>query len=352
MPYPRILSILAVASLLPMVALGQAPAPAEVPTLAENAIIDAIIKLRLRERIAADVVQEVSMLDQTFSLEGNYFKDTGHRVRLRLDLKGLGDTGSTMLQVCDGKILWDYQKVLNNQTYRRREITPILKRLEDPNLDDQFRGMILTQIGFGGPEALLTGLQKAIKFDQFAEENDEGVAAFVLGGTWRDRSVLMGPGERSLSPTDRLPPYIPSNVRVFIDKATSWPYKVVMIGNAPLMLREDNRAIGPDGRPIGVKKAAPKVEPSRITLKYKLKPDSEIKAEYFFFQTPADASTANLKDDTQEFLDLLEQYIQVQINQKKAEAAKAEGEPLLKAPPIEIPSPRDNAPTPGPATPK
>jgi len=42
------------------------------------------------------------MLNQKFSLEGHYYKDTDHRVRLQLKLKGLGDTGSTMLQVSAG----------------------------------------------------------------------------------------------------------------------------------------------------------------------------------------------------------------------------------------------------------
>ena len=72
------------------------------------------------------------MLNQKFKLEGNYYKDTGHRIRLQLKLVGLGDTSSTMLQVCDGKVLWDFQKVLGMQSYRKREITPILKKLEDP----------------------------------------------------------------------------------------------------------------------------------------------------------------------------------------------------------------------------
>jgi hypothetical protein len=352
MPYSRLIPTLVVGLLVPLVAWAQAPAPVpatEPPNFAEPALANAILQLRVREKIAAEIVQDVDMLNQKFSLEGTYYKDSDHRVRLQLKLKGLGDSGSTMLQVCDGKVLWDYQSVLGMQpNYRRRDIGQILKRLQDPALDDFFRSQVITQLGFGGPEAMLTGLQKAIKFDQFSDEKFEGVDSFIIGGTWRDRTGLLGPNDRPLGPMDRLPPYIPSNVRVFIDKANSWPYRIEMIGNAPLMLAEDNRQLGPDGRPIGVRKAPPKVDPSRITLKYKLLPVTEVKPELFAFSAPADASSANLVDETETFLGYLDNYIQNVLAQKKAEAAKAEGGPLLKAPPIEVPSPAPSTDLPVP----
>jgi hypothetical protein len=121
-----------------------------------------------------------------------------------------------------------------------------------------------------------------------------------------------------------------------------------MIGNAPSMLQEDTRQLDPNGRPIGVKKAPPKVDPSRITLKYKLLPLTELKPELFVFSAPADASSANLVDDTELYLGYLDQGIQAVIAQRKAEAAKAEGGPLLKAPPIEPPSPAPSTELPQP----
>ncbi len=340
MPYLRLIPILALTLLVAVVARGQqAPAPDQAPApapelaasesskLANNVLTEAIIKLRLRERIAARITQVVDMLNQKFRLDGVYYKDTGHRLRLQLDLSGLGDTTSTMLQVCDGKVRWDYQKVLNMQTYRRLDITPIFKRLEDPILDDQFRGTIISNLGFGGPEAMLVGLQKTIAFDQFADEVFDSVPTYILGGKWKDRAGLLGPNDRPISPTAPLPPYIPSNVRVFIAKDTLWPYRIEMIGNAPSMLQEDTRQIGPDGRPVGVKKAPPKVDPSKIVLNYTLLPETEIKpGEHFVFATPRDA--ANLIDETDQFLAQLDQYIQMETTRKKTEAAKGE-EPVF-----------------------
>ncbi|WP_435010505.1 hypothetical protein P12x_001775 [Tundrisphaera lichenicola] len=350
MPYSRLIPMLVVGLLVPLVAWSQDPAPAtqaNSSTLANNVLTETIIKLRLREKIAASIEQTVDMLNQKFSLEGNYYKDTGHRVRLQLNLKGLGETGSLMAQVCDGKVLWDYQKVLGMQSYRRRDITQILKRLEDPALDDLFRNLITTQLGFGGPEAMLTGLQKAIEFDQFADEKVEGVETYILGGTWKDRSGLLGANDRPLPPTASLPPYIPKNVRVFIRKDDLWPYRIEMIGQAPLLLQENVKQIDPaTGRTIGVSKAPPKVDPSKVVLNYKLLDVAEVKPELFDFTAPADASSTNLVDDTEQFLGQLDQYIQTIAAQKKAEAAKAEGELLFKAAPLDAPSPSIDSPAP------
>ena len=157
---------IALVAVVGLLARAQAPDPSatpaapELPTPAETVLDTATIKVRLMDRIAAKVVQNVDMLNQQFTLTGEYFKDfksgasykdTMYRVRLELNLDGLGNTKATMLQVCDGKILWDYQKVLASPSYRKREITPILERLDNPVVDPLFRGIVIANMGFGGP---------------------------------------------------------------------------------------------------------------------------------------------------------------------------------------------------------
>ena len=370
----RPVAAMAITLILPFLAQGQVPVPdaAPAPTspappaqpsvsaadsaqLANNALVTTIIQLRLRQRIAARVEQVVDMLNQKFELKGSYYKDAGNRVRLQLDFVGTGDDGSTMLQVCDGKILWEYQKVMGMKNYRKRDITAILKKLEDPNFDEEFRNQVMTQLGFGGPEALLTGFMTAIGFDQFSDEVVEGVPTFILGGKWKDRSGLFGPNDRPLPPTAPLPPYIPSNIRVFVDKAKLWPYRIEMIGVAPLLM-DDTREIDPvTKRPIGVRRPQPKVDPTNITLRYTLLPDSEIKPdEQFVFTTPRDAT--NLVDETEGFLALLDQMSTYKQNEKKAkEAAEGASEATIKAPPLDLPSQTPapiSTPPPEPPAPK
>ena len=359
MPYSRIIPTLVIAWLIPQVTHGQAPNPAQPPTtpataqafapvsppandpavLAGNVLDTTAIQLRLRPRIAATIVQKVDMLNQKFRLEGNYYKDTGNRVRLQLDLVGLGDLGSTMLQVCDGKVLWEFRKVLGIQDYRRRDLVPILQRLENPALDDFFRSLVMTQLGFGGPEALVMGFQKSVKFDKFSDKTVEGMDCWVLEGAWRDRAGLTSPNEPPLNPTIPLPPYIPSNVTITIEKKTFWPFLIEMVGNPVPLISEDVRQYDPvTNKPIGPKKPAPKVDPSKIILRYTLLPDTEIKPEVnFAFSAPKDAP--NFLDDTEPFLVALDGMIEGEIKRKKSEAASKgeDDQRILKVNPLEAP---------------
>jgi hypothetical protein len=331
-----------------------APPPATGQPQAEARLNYAIVQVRVMERIAARIDMDVDMLNQKFKMDGNYYKDTGNRIRLQLNLVGLGDTDSKMLQVCDGKILWDFQQVLSMQSYRKREIVPILKKLEDPGLDANFRIMITSNMGFGGPEAMLTGLAKVIGFDQIAPEKLDGVDVVVIRGTWRDRTNLLGPNERGLPPTAPLPAYIPANVAIYLGTNDGWPYKIEMIGRAPLLMEETREIDKATGRPIGRPIKPPKVDPTKITLRYKLLPMTEITPGLFNFEPPANVAATAIEDDTEKFLAGLDQYIQMELQRKKAEAAKAEAEPpLLKAKPIDVPSSPTGeglGATPGPGT--
>ena len=318
-------------------------AAADSAALANNVILESIIKLRLRERIAATIDQTVDMLNQKFHLKGSYYKDTGHRVRLQLNYEGARDQGSTMLQVCDGKTLTEYVQVAGMKKYTVRQITPIFKKLEDSGLEDDFKNLILNNLGFGGPEALLIGFQSEIAFNQFADKTPEGipnaVPSYVLGGTWKNREGLLGDNRRNLSPTAPLPPYIPSNVQIFIDKATLWPYRIEMIGNAPSLMEEVQEYDKNTGRPVGARKAQPKVDPSKITLLYTLLPESAIKPEeQFVFTIPQ--GVARPEDGTEAFLGQLDQMILMKQNEVKAKEAAGEGaEAMIKAPPLDLPEP-------------
>ena len=295
----------------------------EPPTDAESTLDAAIAGLKSIISFSADIVQSVDMLNQKFDVKGVYLRASNHRVYLKLAVSGLGDTPATTLQVCDGATLWDYQQVLETQSYRKLTMTSILKKLNDPILDADKREQILSGLGFAGPEAMLVGLRRAVRFDQKAEDKLDGKKVWVIRGQWKDRAGLVGPGQQPLPPTMPLPSYIPSNVTIWIGQDDHWPYRIDMIGNALSLLQQDSRRLGPDGRPIGPKIPAPKVNPSRISLKYtnvKINPD--LPPGSFAFTAPADAK--GVADGTDEFLSRLYILIQSETNKKKAEGAKAD----------------------------
>ena len=358
MPYvKRLISAVLISCLAPLIALAQAPAPPPVPAtpatppaappLLNSSDGRTVSRRRHHQgpphgadrrldragcRHAQPEVQAGSAI---------ITRTPAYRIRLQLKLEGLGDTGSTMLQVCDGKILWDYQKVLKMQQYRKKEITPILKKLEDPNLDAQFRGLVIANMGFGGPEAMLSGLRKVgqVRPDPRGKARGgwrHGRRGSALAGTWRDRTGLLDLNDRPLAPTAPVAPYVPSNVRVFIGKTNGWPYKIEMIGNAPTIAAPNSipgRSTPPPAGRSASRGSRPRSFPAKITLAYKAASRSR--------RSPTRSSSSPLrptcpatsvKDETEEFpRPARPVYPDDETNRKKAEAAKAEGEALAEA---------------------
>jgi outer membrane lipoprotein-sorting protein len=313
------------------------PAPAP-ETEAEKTIADAVKKLRELTSVSAVLTEEVEMLKTRFGIKGRYLKAPGSRFRLELTVDDrLPDAEkSIMLQNCDGVWLWDYQKVLESRNYRKMKIDKILEKLKSAEFDDTFREQITSQLGFAGPDALLIGLKKVVQFDQKTAETLDGKPVWLVAGMWRSREGLLGPNQQPLPPTGPLPSYVPELVKVWIGQQDGWPYRVELLGRVPtILLYEDTRRVGPDGRPIGSRNAfnIQKVEPTKITLVYSdVKLNPTIEEKDFAFTAPADA---RVDDSTEIILNGLEQRLQMLAAQKKAEAAKASESVLPES--IEIP---------------
>ena len=319
-----------------------AAAADEPPTEAEKEIDAAIKKIAKLESVAADLLQEINMLNQKYTIKGRYLKAPNTHVYLKLTVAGLPDTSATSLQVCDGETLWDYQVVLDSQNYRKLSIKPILERLNSPELSEKIKDQAITSMGLSGPETLLVGLRRTIRFAQKEEDEVDGKKVWRLRGTWRTRQGLVSPDGRQLAAAGFLPPYIPMDGTLYLGKDDGWPYKLVLVGRKPSPLFETRR-LGPDGRPIGSKSSIEKITPSEIRLTYsEVKLNAKIRLDEFAFQAPP---AAVVDDSTEAIVKGLDQAISMETQRKKSEAAKKEG-PVLDQP-IDIPPPPDlNAPRP------
>jgi outer membrane lipoprotein-sorting protein len=327
----------------PPLAPGAPPAqpttPAEPPTEAETFLDGAIKKLQALQSVSADVTQKVDMLAQHFEIKGQYIKAPNYRIYLKLTLSGLGDSSGTWLQVCDGATLWDYQQLLTDRHYQRLQIDKILKKVDVPDFDPEIRKQMLERFGFSGPDALLVGLRKSVKFERMEPETLDGRPVLVLRGNWKDLAALAGPNQQPLSPTAPLPAYIPSVVVVWIGQDDGWPYKVSLEGRVPSVL-EDTRQLDMNGRPVGRKGGEGKVEASKIVLFYEnVKLNPTVQPELFHFEAPPEAPVSDVTDG---ILVYLEQAAAIQAEQKTAEAAR-EG---LELQPIRVPKPATDSPPP------
>ncbi len=313
------------------------PAP-EPPTEAERLIDEAIKKIAGLKSVSADLVQTVDMLKQKFEIRGRYLKAPSSRIYLRLSVSGLPDSAGTSVKVCDGETLWDYQQIFDSKSYHKLSIKPVFERLNSPDMDPKIRDQLVTQLGFSGPEALLVGLRTSIKFDIKEEDIIDGKPVWVLRGAWRNRSGLVGPDQRPLPPTGPLPAYVPSIATLTVGKDDGWPYKLVMVGKVPTILVTPRA--GSQKAPSG-KRPADQIEPIQLTLVYSgVKLNPEIKADEFVFSAP---SNVPVEDNTELTIKRLDQLIQSQLMQKRAEAARQEG-PVLEQQ-IDIPkTPADPTP--------
>ncbi len=312
----------------------QPAAPEEPPTEAEVLIDQAIKQVADVKSVAADMVQDVKMLGEKFRVKGRYLKAPGARVYLRLDVEDLPGAAGTMLQVSDGELLWDYSKILDDQTYRKLSIKPVLERLEAPELDPNLKEQILSSLGFSGPGALLSGVRKVVKFDQHDEGEYDGKPVRIFRGAWRTREGLAGPDQRPVAPLGRLPAYIPSHATLTVDKQTGWPYKLELYGLKESIVAVDTRQVGLDGTRIGAKSSIEKQEPSELTLVYSnVQFDPPLSDADFAFQPPPNA---NVEDDTETVLAGLNRAIEQMALQKRMEAADAEASSLPAK--IEVPA--------------
>jgi outer membrane lipoprotein-sorting protein len=323
----------------------QEPAAAkaeEPPTPAERLIDEAGAKIAKLKSVAATLVETVEMLNQRLTIRGKYLKAPDYRVYLQLTVSGPPETGGTTLQICDGDILWDYQEILKNQTYRKLSIKPIVDRLGSPELDPKLKDQALREMGLAGPETFLTGIRQLFRFESKEEGTHDGKPVWIIHGKWKTRQGLMGPDSRPVPQVGMLPSYIPGMATLTIGKEDGWPYKLVLQGQKPSVLIDlkahpelDTRKKGPDGRVIGSLSSIETVEPTKISLEYSdVKLNPALNVTEFVFQAPPASS---VEDNTEMIVRQLDQAIRLQAEKKKSDAAKKE-EGVLDQP-LNVPAP-------------
>lgn len=352
MPTKRLVLTLAVAALLPMLSWAQFPSPTAPstepetpPTEAEKILDAAIKKVEALDSVRAQIRQNVSMLGKEFSIQGEFLRSSDYRVYLLLEVQGLGDGAGTMLQVSDGSVLWDYQEALTQPIIRRKELAPILQRLQNPDVDQELRDQVLSQLGLAGPDALLAGLRRSAEFNQLEAGELDGKKVWIIRGRWSDRAALSSPDQPPLPPTGPLPPYVPNLVYIWVGQEDGWPYRVELSGRMPGIMetQKDIRELGPDGRPVGRPMTLPDQTPTEIVLSYSdvvLNPALEDRE---FFWTPPQG--VRVIEETEGLVSGLDALLAQREAQRRAEAAQ---EPSLPGS-INIPSPAPGLPIPSPA---
>lgn len=303
-------------------------------TEAEKRLDAQIEKLRKIKNVSAEIVERVHMLGQSFEVRGEYVKSGDKLFRLELNLSGLGDTTGTMIQVSDGNTIWDFHKVVETSSntelavsYRKRDIMPILQKIDDPAFDPAKRAEIKPKLGLAGPEALLEGLRRDVRFNTVDEDTFESRPVLIFRGMWSDRSKLalnVMPGAKPDAP---LPDYVPTAVTLWVGKDDGWPYQVRLSGRkrTDLEIEQDDQKAntGVDGRPLGGRAVTKdQIQPTEILLAYtNVNFNPKTDPAKFAFEVPSDKA-ALVRDETEYLASLFAQMLQERTDRQKAEEAQ------------------------------
>jgi hypothetical protein len=202
------------------------------PELAGNLVQQAITQLEARTWISAQLVQEVHLFGQRLRGEGHYLQGPKLQSRYEvLTLLPLSRKTAVLLQVCDGRTLWQYRDIAGDRNLKIVNAERVVKAWGEAQRQGRTNDAGVRFLGVGGLPQLVRGLVDDVRFDQLATlARPDGTAGdFVLVGTWRPEAVvpLLPPGRR---PTEgqrpdlsALPEHIPDRVEITLRRSDLFP---------------------------------------------------------------------------------------------------------------------------------
>src|SRR5262245_50366938 len=197
--------------------------------------------------VSATVVETISLFDKSYKAEGKYLQKISPRPNqwnMRLELRiQLGESAGSLLEVCDGQILWTRTEIDFGKKRERRdrkelmltrrniaEIMSAARRLGDPKTETA----LIASFGLGGLPALIAAIEQDMKFNpETKEESLRDRPVVVISGAWTDAYLAKLRGPAGQAPTSLLPAFVPDSVRVSIDRETGVPLQVVYLKKVP-----------------------------------------------------------------------------------------------------------------------
>jgi hypothetical protein len=198
-------------------------------------------KLLKVSSVAATIVETVAISDRSFKAEGRYLqaglKPAEWRLRLELVVK-IGDTEGSLLEVCDGGVLWtrteiDFSKKKDRKdrketTVTRRDVGEIMSAARK-SIDDKGQGELIASLGLGGLPALLAAVEKDMKFlSTVREDTLRGRPVFVMQGSWTE-TFTSRLHDQAARGTPSLLALLPDSVRLSIDRETGVPLRILYL---------------------------------------------------------------------------------------------------------------------------
>jgi outer membrane lipoprotein-sorting protein len=178
------------------------------------------------ESVRAEIAEVVTIGNRKLRLKGKYLQGTDLQLRFEYEVN-VGGTKGSLLEVCDGQILWTYYKAGKQQRVSRRSVRQILE-----GAGGSAENLLTAEIGLGGLPGLLASIQRAITFDKQWEQDADNQTFIVVEGTWKPqiREKFLGANPKQ---SDRLPQHVPDRIRVYYDQTHLFPRRILYLKQNP-----------------------------------------------------------------------------------------------------------------------
>ena len=240
------LSILPLLPVLAAQAIFQPPGPASATAVAPGqpqAILrKAIVAIEARPSFSASVRHQVHLFDKHLFGSGSYQelrRGGAAMVRLELSIQ-IGNQVSSLLQVCDGKVLWTYRKLLDETSLTRIDAERDLRRFKEVAAAPG-REPPATLPGLGGLSWVLRGLDANFHFTSAelgrVKQPVKYVPVWRLEGGWRPERLMdllprLSPEQKTAikqgkpADTTPLPKQLPDRVVLLLGQEDLFPYRI------------------------------------------------------------------------------------------------------------------------------
>ncbi|MBN1589854.1 MAG: hypothetical protein JW888_10100 [Pirellulales bacterium] len=197
-------------------------------------LADSIATLEGYHSIAAELGCRVDLFGKQLGGTGNYREErSGPFPKVRVELRmPLGEKMGVLVQVCDGRYLWSYRRLLNEEKLTRVDMQRLAQELGSGN-DLPLVSPLTSTIGMGGLAGTLRELRRNFHFEVLGETRLLDEPVWQLRGRWLpDRLVAILPDQKKAIDSgkeidySKLPPHLPSHVMLTLGQEDLFPYRV------------------------------------------------------------------------------------------------------------------------------
>ena len=172
----------------------------------------------------ADIEHTVSLGNQQFRATGRYL-NSGSKLRLEYSVKPDQGADGSLIEVCDGKVLWSLMTLGGTKRVTHRDVQQIKAAAAAASEKSVSDAVLTAELGLGGLSSLFASLERTMTFDAMKQDEVEGRSRTVVQGQWKSNVVSRWKRKAD----DPLPVYIPDAVRIIVDSTTLFPERIVYL---------------------------------------------------------------------------------------------------------------------------